>query len=183
MTLKKKIIRFSSCFLLALIAAFSFLLSDFNPMFQEEDFIHLQSELQKESPELDSIIHLYEEIYKLNNKNDHPSRAVLYNMHSYCFGSVFIKALFELKVSKDFTKSQCKRYELQNSDFLYGNIGIKEAAKFYFSKKLNQLTTGEQIMFLVMSENPALYNPIRRKEKLMKKVKEYQQLIGIDNNK
>jgi hypothetical protein len=152
-------------------------------MFREEDFIHLQSELQKESPELDPIIHLYKEIHKANNKNDHPYRAVLYNMHSYLFSSVFIKALFELKVSKDFTKSQCKRYELKNSDFLYGNIGIKEAAKFYFSKKLNQLTTEEQIILLVMSENQALYNPIRRKEKLMKKVKEYQQLIGMDNTK
>lgn len=183
MTSKKKIIRFSSCFLLALIAAFSFLLSDFNPMFREEDFIHLQSELQKESPELDSVIHLYEEIYKVNNKNDHPCRTVLYNMHKYLFSSVFIKALFELKVSKDFTKSQCKRFELLHSDFLYGQKGIKNASKFYFSKKLNQLTAEEQIMLLVMSENPALYNPIRRKEKLMKKVKEYQQLIGIDNNK
>ncbi|MCL9806558.1 transglycosylase domain-containing protein [Flavobacterium amniphilum] len=174
---KKKIICFISLFIVTLVAVFSFLLSDFNPTFQDEGFIHLQSELEKESPELDAIILLYEKINKATNKNDHSCRSALYNVHSYLFSSVFTKALFELKIAKDYTKSQCKRFELQHSDFAMGNIGIKNAARFYFSKELNQLTTEEQIMLLVMIKNPSLFNPFRHREILMKKVKEYQKLI------
>jgi membrane peptidoglycan carboxypeptidase len=62
------------------------------------------------------------------------------------------------------------------TDFLNNNIGIKNAAIFYFDKKIENLNEEEIITLIVMMENPSLYNPKRRKEMVEDKVKLYLKL-------
>ncbi len=75
-----------------------------------------------------------------------------------------------LKLESKTTSNEQLNWMLENYDFLYNQIGIKSAAKFYFKKELNELNRTELATFVVMTKNPSLFNPIRRPERVKREV-------------
>ncbi|MBN8567949.1 MAG: transglycosylase domain-containing protein [Flavobacteriales bacterium] len=168
-------------FLIFLII-YQLLLSDLNPMFKRDDFIAIKEEINKSKKEdFKKLLSIYHKLYNsksikyiiLNNsklglpKEDCPCLDVAryYGANnSINFKIPFIKALFTLKLEKEFSQDDCLKLLLMKSDFLYGNIGIKEASKYFFNKELELLNERELIELVIMLENPILYDPIRNRE-------------------
>jgi len=72
----------------------------------------------------------------------------------------------------------CLDMYVNRFDYVNGQIGVRNAANFYFNKSLNELGLFEIGTLIVMTKNPSFYNPIRRPDivkeetnKLMKKYK------------
>lgn len=65
---------------------------------------------------------------------------------------------FELEVH--YEKDEILEAYLNTIDFGAGNYGIKEAAKYYFNKKPNELTIEESTLLVGIPKNPSYYNPI-----------------------
>lgn len=65
---------------------------------------------------------------------------------------------FELEVH--YKKDEILEAYLNTIDFGAGNYGIKEAAKYYFNKKPNELTIEESTILVGIPKNPSYYNPI-----------------------
>ncbi|MDP2159613.1 MAG: transglycosylase domain-containing protein, partial [Flavobacterium sp.] len=70
------------------------------------------------------------------------------------------------KIEKETSSKQQLIFMLKRADFVNGQIGVKNAANFYFKKELNELNKEEIATLVVMTRNPSLYNPARRPEKI-----------------
>jgi hypothetical protein len=179
----KKIFRFIVLFCFILIVVYKVILSDYNPIFRESAFIQLRSSIKKyQNSDLQPIVDLYNKIYQ--NSSEISSQCTcemsLYHIQSSININRFpIKKLLYLKkIESEFTHDDCLKFELEKTDFLNGSIGVKQASKFYLGKSIYDLNDEEKIMFIVMLQNPSLYNPIRRKELLDSKVKQLKELIN-----
>jgi penicillin-binding protein 1A len=151
-------------------------------MFKDEEFVHLTSSIKDAQKEnLQSMVDIYNKIHRnippKFGKRCSCEIATTY-IGPYRHGFSLTKSLYLRKIEREFTHDDCLKFELMHTDFLHGKIGIKEASKFYFNKTLDQLNEEEKIMFIVMLENPSLYNPLRRKEKVKAKVRIYQTLLN-----
>ncbi len=69
------------------------------------------------------------------------------------------------RLEKRFTKEEIITMYLNQFDFLYNAVGIKNAAKVYFNKKPIDLTKEEAAMLVGMCKNPSLYNPHHHESK------------------
>jgi hypothetical protein len=76
-----------------------------------------------------------------------------------------------LQLDNDVGSEKCLEYRLNNFDFLYGQIGIRSASKFYFRKTIEQLSELELIKLCLMTKNPSLYNLIDHPERVIQKLK------------
>ncbi|MFC7772401.1 transglycosylase domain-containing protein [Flavobacterium sp. GCM10027622] len=165
-------------FILTLISYFS-LLSDYNPMFNNEEFTRLKLALKKaEHEDLSSLVDLYNIIYEAEDKKNCPCEVITKSVDPFRHQISPRTKIYSLKAKKDFGHDNCLKIELLQCDYLHGTIGVKSAANYYFNKSLKDLNEKEKITLLVMLENPALYNPKRRKEKVEEKVKLYQNIIA-----
>lgn len=177
----RKIFKIIALLLILLVVVYNLLLSDFNPMFNDEEFVYLTNSIkltQKEN--LESIVVIYK---KINGKKKRkswqrcPCEIATTYISPYRHGFSLTKSLYLKKIEREFTHDDCLKFELMNADLMNGNIGIKSAAKFYFGKSVEELNEKEKITFVVMLENPSLYNPLRRKEKVEEKVRQYQRIL------
>ena len=75
-----------------------------------------------------------------------------------------IEWVIALKLERFYTKKEIIKMYLNKFDFLYNAVGIQSAATVYFSTTPDKLKTEEAAMLVGMLKNPALYNPVRRKE-------------------
>lgn len=174
----KKILKITATIFLSLFLIYKFLLSDFNPIFKSEEFVYLNNALKASQKEnLKSITDIYKKIHeKAGDKRCSCEVSTRY-IGPYRHGYSLTKKLYLLKIDKEFTEEQCLKFELLNTDFKYGNIGIKSASKFYFNKTVDQLNEVEKITFVAMLNNATLYNPIRNKEGLSNRVRLYQLIL------
>lgn len=76
-----------------------------------------------------------------------------------------------LQLENRLTQQQCLNLLLEQYDFIYHQIGIRSASKFYFQKPLEQLTQKECLELIAMMDNPILYNPKKYPHKFKRKVK------------
>ncbi len=76
-----------------------------------------------------------------------------------------IEWVIALKLERFYTKKEIIKMYFNKFDFLYNAVGIQSAASVYFSTTPNNLKIEEAAMLVGMLKNPALYNPVRRKEK------------------
>lgn len=76
-----------------------------------------------------------------------------------------IEWVIALKLEKYYTKKEIIKMYLNKFDFLYNAVGIQSAASVYFGTTPSELKIEEAAMLVGMLKNPALYNPVRRKEK------------------
>lgn len=70
------------------------------------------------------------------------------------------------KIEKETSSKQQLNFMLKRTDFVNGQIGVENAANFYFKKELIELNQEEIATLIVMTRNPSLYNPARRPEKI-----------------
>ncbi len=74
-----------------------------------------------------------------------------------------------IKLEKRYTKEEIITLYLNKFDFLYLAVGIKSAAKVYFSTTPDSLKIEQAAMLVGMCKNPSLYNPIRRPEQTLQR--------------
>jgi len=180
----KKLLKLLIVIVIISILAYQFLLSDFNPMFKDESFISLTESLKNAREEnLNSIAEIDNKIYKKIEKRRCDCESAVLNIGPYRHGFSLTKKLQLLKVQREFTESDCLKFELLNTVFLNKIKGIQETSKIYFNKTIEELNEEEKITFIVMLKNPSLYNPLRRKEKVENWVRIYSNILHEQNGK
>ena len=70
-----------------------------------------------------------------------------------------------VQLEKYYTKEEIIAMYLNQFDFLYNAVGIKNAALTYFGKSQYDLTLNECAILVGMCKNPSYFNPMRDKEK------------------
>lgn len=186
----KKLILFSILFL---IAFYLFLLNSYKFVYNEDEVNSFVNEINN-SPNLPN------EFYELYNKeydntletgilkyttrsifkfqSEQPisiwiSNSILLNKKKFnVFNNKIInpKISLALKIERETNSSRQLNFLMNNQDFGYNQIGIKNASIFFFKKDLNQLNRNELATLAIMSENPTLYDPIKRPEIVNKKI-------------
>ncbi len=74
------------------------------------------------------------------------------------------------KIESSTTQKECLNWVLEIFDFNNGAKGINQASIKYFEKHISELNKREVASLIIIMKNPALYNPIRRKELVERKV-------------
>ena len=187
-----KILKAVLILILLFFCFYKFLLSDFNPMFNDDVFKSVKKELVKSRKEkLNNLIELYTETHDINSIKSSPFRndirfglcpsLDLVRYFGYNFKAniklPFVKLIYALKIEKEFTNEECLKTLFLNCDYLNNNIGIRNASKYYFKKNYDSLNEKEILTLIVMFENPRLYDPIRRPEKVKSKVALFEKII------
>lgn len=75
-----------------------------------------------------------------------------------------IEWVIALRLERFYTKEEILTMYLNQFDFLYNAVGIRSAAKTYFSKLPSELNIQEAAMLVGMCKNPSYYNPILHRE-------------------
>lgn len=76
-----------------------------------------------------------------------------------------VEWVIALRLEKYYTKEEIIKMYLNKFDFMYNAVGIQSASKVYFNTTPDALKIEEAAMLVGMLKNPALYNPVRRKDK------------------
>lgn len=76
-----------------------------------------------------------------------------------------IEWVIAVRLERLYTKQEIITLYLNQFDFLYNAVGIKSAAQVYFGTSPENLKIEQAAMLVGMLKNPALYNPIRRKDR------------------
>ena len=76
-----------------------------------------------------------------------------------------IEWVIAVKLERYYTKEEILTMYLNKFDFLNNAVGIKTAAKTYFSKDPKDLSIEEAATLIGMCKNPSLYNPRRFNER------------------
>ncbi len=76
-----------------------------------------------------------------------------------------IEWVIAAKLERLYSKEEIITMYLNQFDFLYNAVGIRQAARVYFNTTPDKLTLEQAALLVGMCKNPALYNPIRRPEK------------------
>ncbi len=71
------------------------------------------------------------------------------------------------KLERLYSKEEIITMYLNQFDFLYNAVGIRQAARVYFNTTPDALNVEQAAMLVGMCKNPALYNPIRRPERAL----------------
>ncbi|MFZ9028548.1 MAG: transglycosylase domain-containing protein [Crocinitomicaceae bacterium] len=67
--------------------------------------------------------------------------------------------IIALRLEERYTKEEIITMYLNQFDYLYNAVGIKNAARVYFNKNASELNKSEAAMLVGMVKNPTLYNP------------------------
>ncbi len=73
------------------------------------------------------------------------------------------------KLERQYTKQEILTMYLNKYDFLNRAVGIRSASRIYFGKEPQDLKTQESAMLVGMLKNSALFNPLRREERVKKR--------------
>lgn len=76
----------------------------------------------------------------------------------------FREWIIAVRLERNFTKEEIIAMYLNKYDFLNLAVGIKSAARIYFSTTPDKLQLEQSAMLVGMAKNSALYNPLRRPE-------------------
>lgn len=72
-----------------------------------------------------------------------------------------------VKLERSYTKEEIIAMYLNRAGFIYDAYGIESAALTFFGKSVSKLNKEEAATIVGMLQNPSLYNPIRRPEKVI----------------
>lgn len=78
-----------------------------------------------------------------------------------------IEWVIAAQLERLYSKDEIIMMYLNQFDFLYNAVGIKQASQVYFNTTPADLKIEEAALLVGMCKNPALYNPIRRPEKAL----------------
>lgn len=196
----RKLLKYLVIFFVGFLIVYQLVLSDLNPMYSSNEYKSLDSFLTKVDVQKHvRIINLYKRIYnvkkyksgfysKRNYDNKYPSLIIVRNnkFSLYRVSKVsFVEPIFVLKIERNHSLESCIALNFEMADFLYGNIGVEMASKYYFNKDYSNLNDEELLKLIIMSGNPVLYNPnkAKRREKFENKLRHYKDLIQENKNK
>lgn len=77
--------------------------------------------------------------------------------------------IIAVRLERNFTKEEIIALYLNKFSFINGAYGIKAASEIYFGKSQEDLTVPEAATLVGMLQNPSLYNPLRRPERVIKR--------------
>ena len=77
--------------------------------------------------------------------------------------------IIAVKLEREYTKKEIITLYLNKFDFNHSAVGIKSAAQIYFNTTPDALKIEEAAMLIGMLQNPTKWDPIRRKEKSIKR--------------
>lgn len=90
--------------------------------------------------------------------------------------NIFLRVLQKLKewvvatkLERQYTKQEILAMYLNKYDFLNQAVGIRSAARIYFGKEPKELEVHESAMLVGMLKNSSYFNPLRRKELVLKR--------------
>lgn len=72
-----------------------------------------------------------------------------------------IEWVIAVQLERLYTKEEILTMYLNYFDFLHNAVGLKSAAKTYFSKEPKDLTINESAMLIGLCKNPSYFNPVR----------------------
>jgi hypothetical protein len=183
--LQKRTFRILIISILLLIALYNFLLSDYNGMFKDVGFMELTKSIRiAKNENLEPILKVYNKIYNDKSqikKRNCPCENASNYIGPYRHGFSITKKIYKLKIEKEFNEEECLKFDFLNADYLYGNIGIKQASKYYFNKEIEKLNEKEIINLILMLENPSLHNPKRERNITKTKIEFFQRYINRKN--
>ncbi len=78
-----------------------------------------------------------------------------------------IEWVIAAQLERLYSKEEILTMYLNQFDFLYNAVGIRQAARVYFNTTPDKLNLEQSAMLVGMCKNPALYNPIRRPERAL----------------
>jgi len=81
----------------------------------------------------------------------------------------FREWVIAVKLERSYTKEEIITMYFNKFDFLNLAVGIKSASQIYFNTTPAELTQEQAAMLVGMAKNPALFNPLRRKERTRKR--------------
>ena len=114
--MKNKILITALIIISLIIAGYICLLSDFNPMFRNDEFINLKKALDNSNDdELSSFVDLYNRINKSNENKYCPCDVITRNVDPFRHVISPRNKIYSLKIKKDFGHDNCLKYELLNS--------------------------------------------------------------------
>ncbi|MDR6760066.1 hypothetical protein J2Y38_000245 [Flavobacterium sp. 2755] len=175
----KKSLKIFIGLVIILVITIAVLLSDFNPIYKNEEFLFITKELNNAQKEdFQAFIFTYNKIYEKIKEPSCPCQNAANNIRTDIRNTSLLKrTLYWLKIKKEFSHDECLKFVLINYDFGFDNIGIKDASKFYFKKDLEKLNEKEIITLVVIFRNSGLYNPIQNKKKLDAKVLLFEEIL------
>lgn len=77
--------------------------------------------------------------------------------------------IIAVRLERHYTKDEIIALYLNQYDFLNQAVGIKSAAHIYFNTKPDSLNIEQSAMLVGMLQNSSLFNPLKRKEKVMQR--------------
>lgn len=164
-------IKIISITIIFLLLVYSFLVSSLNPIFKNEEFIHLERAIaEAQNKEYEEFQELYLKIYD-DDKHLCPCEIATHYIRPYRHGFSPTKKLYVQRLNRKFTQKDCITFLLINQAFPHNNEGIEEASIFYFSKTLQQLSRREKITIIALLKNTSLYNPIRNPKAVENRVR------------
>ena|SRR5690606_13205872 len=162
-----------SVFLLFLFI--QYLKSDLNNSFHPSDINKLKTEIKSAEELPKKFLEVYNIIQPITNTTDELFNCFFENYNNNCpclevanfkqhltmnnnriTGNKYILAW---KPEKEVTQQECLKFLVTKHDFLYNNIGIEKASRFYFKSSLDSLSEDQMMILTLMLKNPALYNP------------------------
>lgn len=159
--IKKSLKIFLGILIIVVLLTF-YLLSDFNSIYRNKEFVFLKNKLNDaRNEDLKHFVEIHNKIYPKAKDLECSCEIATNHVGPYRHGYSITKLFYELKVKKEYSKIDCYKFLLLNNDFNYKNIGIKAASEFYFHKKINQLNEREILTLIIMLKNASLYDPIR----------------------
>jgi len=81
----------------------------------------------------------------------------------------FKEYVIAVRLESQYTKQEILTMYLNKYDFLNLAVGIRSASRIYFGKEPKELTIPESAMLIGMLKNASYFNPLRRKEKVLKR--------------
>jgi|GEM_PF-2417012 len=180
----KKILLVFFGLLISLMIVITFLLSDFNPIYKNEEFANLKYKIKDAQKEdFKSIIDIHNKIFRKLEEHNCPCQDAVNSIGPgpYRHGYSLTKSLYYLKIKKDFTQNECLNFILVHYDFGYRKIGIKTASKFFFNKNIEELNEKEKVTLIAMLKNSSLYNPIRNKEGVKNRIYLLERILHNQN--
>ncbi|MGB1295870.1 MAG: transglycosylase domain-containing protein [Flavobacteriales bacterium] len=167
----------------------AYAVSDYNSSYNPEVINSLvkKAKTSKQLPQ--AFIDVY---YKINTKRN--SKEVLYHAlidqrtrpcpsmemagfisHVAINNNKFLanRYVFAMKLENYLSQEECLNYLTERHDFLYSNIGIRQASTYYFKKDLEHLNTKEYATLVLMLKNPSIYNPKKNPNRLESRLRAY----------
>lgn len=110
--------------------------------------------------------YLLDRVFGSKNNLDCECNKVASNTPYYGFKRILFVSYLEKKLSP----KECLNYYVKTTDYFNGCKGASRASEFYFKKSIMGLNDEELIRLILMTENPALYNPKRERVQTEEKV-------------